>query len=175
MKSGDTFVYWVSSKPAFLTLYVSQLSFPLRSISLPSPPSAPPPLRPFAVLYFLLTDSACLDQHSLRETRGARDVFIEKLRRHDSSNLTVTMGNAGETNMKREFLRRRVQPPFLRQTIRRFRPSGNRTSQITPTLISSLKVTTRDISYGAIVAVLNYTITITVLLNYLLFIFNLFI
>jgi len=85
MKSGDTFVYWVSSKSAFLTLYISQLSFSLRSISLTSL---------FAVLYFLLTDDACLDQHSLRETRGAKDIFIEKLRRHDSSNLTVTMENA---------------------------------------------------------------------------------
>lgn len=38
MKSGDTeFVYWVSSKSAFLTLYISQLSF-LRSTSLPPPP-----------------------------------------------------------------------------------------------------------------------------------------
>lgn len=86
VKSGDAFVYWVSSKPAFLTLYISQLSFPLRS--------TPPRPFPSAVLYFLLTDDSCLDQHSLRETRGAKDIFIEKLRRHDSSNLTVTMGNA---------------------------------------------------------------------------------
>lgn len=50
IKSGDTFVYWVSSKSAFLTLYISQLSFPLRSTS----------LSPFAILYFLLTNDACL-------------------------------------------------------------------------------------------------------------------
>lgn len=79
-------VDWVSNKLAFLTLYISQLSFPFLLHLLP--------LFSFpAALYFLLTDDACLDQHSLRETYGRKDVFIEKLRRYRSGNLTVTMGN----------------------------------------------------------------------------------
>jgi len=112
MKSGDTFVYWVSSKPALLTLYISRLSFSLHSTT---------PSCPFDVLYFLflLTDDACLDQHSFRETRGAKDVFIEKLRRHDSSNLTVTMWNAERERERDEYERwiftKRVQPRSSRK------------------------------------------------------------
>lgn len=102
-------VDWVSNKPAFLTLYISQLSFPLLphlslfplfpSLSLSFFPVSP------AVLYFLLTDDACLDQHSLRETYGGKDVFIEKLRRYRPGNLTVTMGNTRDEYVKRGFLR----------------------------------------------------------------------
>lgn len=86
---------WVSNKPAFLTLYIFQLSF---SLLLPLFSFSP-------ALYFLLTDDACLDQHSLRETYGGKDVFIEKLHRYRSDNLTVAMGNTKRRiYVKREFL-----------------------------------------------------------------------
>lgn len=82
IKSGDTFVYWVSRKSAFLTLYISQLSFPLRSTSLP----------PFAVLYFLLTDDACLSISIHCARHAERKMFLLKSCAA-TSNLTITMGN----------------------------------------------------------------------------------
>lgn len=74
---------WVSSKSVFLILYVS-LSLSRLSYQIPRP-------RPLCVGCFLLTDSACLNQRLLRGDTEPRDVFIEKLRRHSSSNLTVAM------------------------------------------------------------------------------------
>jgi len=65
MKSGDTFVYWVSSKSAFLTLYISQLSF-LRSTSLP-------PLR----CSLFSTYRRCLSRSAFiaRDTRSERRLY----------------------------------------------------------------------------------------------------
>lgn len=95
-KSSDTFSAWTGFRISRHFLRYTSSSFLFCSA-----PVSPPHLTLSASLFlflrhslFLLTDDACLDQHSLRETRGVKDVFIEKLRRHGSSNLTVTMGNA---------------------------------------------------------------------------------
>lgn len=67
MKSGDAFVYWVLSKPAFLTLYISRLSFLLRD------PPPPPPLAPspFFISYLqtmLVSISIHCARHAERKT-----------------------------------------------------------------------------------------------------------
>lgn len=111
-------VDWVSNKPAFLWRYTFP-SFLFRSSSLPFSSSP-------AALYFLLTDDACLDQHSLRETYGGKDVFIEKLLRYRSCNLTVAMGNTKRRYVKRGFSRS-VQPSSSSCTLS---PSLGTTRQI---------------------------------------------
>lgn len=74
-----------------------------------------PPVPPPFFISYLQTKLVSISIHCARH---AQDVIIEKLRRHDSSNLNCYDGKCRETNMKREFLRS-VQPrSFLRKTIR---------------------------------------------------------
>lgn len=66
MKSGDAFVYWVLSKPAFLTLYISRLSFPHRSTF--SSSLAPSPFFISYLQTMLVSISIHCARHAQRKT-----------------------------------------------------------------------------------------------------------
>lgn len=80
MKSGDTFVDWVSNKPAFLMLYISRLSFSLCSTSFPRSPPLVFSLSPPLVFSLPPPLSLCL-AYSLFSTYGrclSRSAFIAR-------------------------------------------------------------------------------------------------